>query len=133
MAFGKLGGRRIVLASVYFDILDNEVIPKILRDLITYVDNNSFSLILGIDSNAHSPLYGNDSSPRGDIVEEFILANQLCVQNTGRVPTFQSANGQSIIDVTLTKNLTLAATAREKSWNEGSIEGLVWTINIFVF
>ena len=77
VVFGKLNGVVTVIASIYLDILNQTVIPEVLKRLMTYVNSNNFHLILGIDSNAHSPLYGNDSSPRGDILEEFILEHQL--------------------------------------------------------
>ena len=72
-AFGKINGSPIVIASVYFDILNPDVVPVALNNLMTYVDTNDFSLLLGIDTNDHSPLYGNNSSPRGVILEEFIF------------------------------------------------------------
>ena len=91
-----------------------------LDALLTFVNSHNFALIVGIDSNSHSLLYGNETNRRGEIFEEFILNNQLTVENVGRTPTFQSAMGQSIIDVTLTKNL--GGTVKEW-WVDQSFNG----------
>ena len=61
-----------------------------------------------MDTNAHSELYGNETNRRGEIFEEFILAHNFKVENRGREPTFESHNGATIIDVTMTLATSLS-------------------------
>ena len=107
-AFGKINGMPTVIASVYMDINDNNVISPEVSKLIEFVDAGNYALIIAADTNAHSLLYSDRENKRGETLDEFILANHLQIENIGRKPTFQSANGNSIIDVTLTKNLNRA-------------------------
>ena len=104
VAFGNIAGKQTVVASIYMDILEREVVSKKVEDLMSFVNSQNYALIMGIDTNSHSILYGNETNRRGEIIEDFILTHQLQVENIGRVPTFQATIGQSIIDVTLTKN-----------------------------
>ena len=111
-AYGKINGRPTILASIYMDITDNNVISNTLSKLLEFASSNDIPIILGIDTNAHSILYGNVTNKRGEAVEDFILANNIKIENTGRVPTFNSHLGNSIIDVTLSKNLPFSI----KNW-----------------
>ena len=57
--------------------------------------------MLTVDTNSHSKLWGNETNSRGKKWEDFFEKEQLLVHNQGRIPTFESKNGKSIIDVTL--------------------------------
>ena len=50
-------------------------------------------------------MWGEETNHRGEKLEEFILTNNLTVQNTGRPPTFSARGTETAIDVTLTLNV----------------------------
>ena len=99
---------KILLASVYLDS-NGPVVPPWLTDLISFIDNRSLTAIISFDSNAHSQLYGPETNERGKIFEEFILNNNLNVENRGNSPTFHAyrrgRNIDTYIDVTLSKGM----------------------------
>ena len=78
-----------------------------MEDAIAFAKEKKFSVILGMDSNSHSELYGYSTNKRGEDLEDFIFSNNLRVENTGKIPTFESHIGKTIIDVTLTYDLPL--------------------------
>ena len=45
----------------------------------------------------HSKIWGNETNARGKKWEELIEIEHLLVHNQGRIPTFESKNGKSII------------------------------------
>ena len=61
--------------------------------------------MLAADTNSHRKLWGNETNNRGKKWEEFIEKEHLIVHNQCRIPTFESKNGKSIIDVTFTYKL----------------------------
>ena len=52
-----------------------------------------------------APLQKKETNTRGKEWEELIEIEHLLVHNQGRIPTFESKNGKSIIDVTLSHRL----------------------------
>ena len=60
------------------------------------------SIILG-DFNGHSPLWGStDTNNRGEVIEDFINTNNLCVFNDGSMTFFHSSgNSYSSIDLSV--------------------------------
>lgn len=74
-----------------------------LNDLQHNFDNTrGKERIIGGDFNTKSRTWGSKvTNDRAQILEDFIEANGLVIINTGNVPTFQNANGSSIIDITL--------------------------------
>ena len=60
------------------------------------------SIILG-DFNGHSPLWGSDDqNERGDVIEDFINKNNLCIYNNGTNTFFHSGHRTySAIDLTI--------------------------------
>ncbi len=96
----KLMGE-IVISSMYFDILMG--LPNMLERL----SKETRPLVICADTNAHSVLWGcEESNPRGEMLEEFIIQNDLLIQNVGNNPTYVSRGAETIIDVTFTKNST---------------------------
>ena len=124
---------KILIASVYLDS-NGPVIPEWLSKVITYIDRNHVPAVIAFDSNAHSQLYGPDTNDRGKLFEEFILHNNLNVENKGDSPTFHAfRRGQSIdtyIDVTLSKNLIPLTNWRvhELSFNGSDHHTISWSI-----
>ena len=129
-AIGKIAGKQTVVASVYLDITSNRVIPQGVDDLVEFAKQNGFALILSIDSNAHSDLYGRQTNKRGEAVEDFIMSNNLKIENVGLIPTFESSAGSSIIDITLTLNLPLSITgwAVEREYNGSDHNTIVFSM-----
>ena len=108
VAILQLNRGKLLIASIYLDY-NEPAVPTWLEQLMEYIDNKKISAVLAFDSNAHSQLYGPDTNERGKVFEEFILANNLNVENRGDKPTYHTfRHGQPVeshIDVTLSKNL----------------------------
>ena len=101
----KWNSLAILIASVYLDE-DDDLPPTWLDDLIEYGDARSMAVIIGMDSNAHSSLYSQAvTDERGSNLEDFILTYGFDIANRGHIPTFQTFRAQSVIDITLTKNI----------------------------
>ena len=97
----------VIIASIYLDILyPTAILPK-MEELVAYCNANQKRLICGIDCNAHSPLWGSpDTNVRGEQLEDFIFENHLYVHNIGNEPTWMARGLSSIIDITLSLNLS---------------------------
>ena len=105
----KIYNRTTVIASCYLDYNNNNpVIPIWLQDIINYADQRGYAILMGIDTNCHSSLYGKETNKRGEALEDFIASNHLIVENIGLTETFKTKWGSSIVDVTLTKNLSVS-------------------------
>ena len=92
----------ILITSSYLDITLDSVISDTLQKVLDFSRVKNIPILIGCDSNSHSTLWGCDSNnARGDIVEEWILHNELSIINSGNVKTFVSTRGSSIIDLTL--------------------------------
>ena len=102
--------KEVIITSVYLDITyrNEDFLPKELKNLVLYCKLNKKSLIINMDSNCHSDLWGHETNHRGEVIEEYIIANGLKVQNVGKEPTFVTKraeiNVKTNIDVTLTLN-----------------------------
>ena len=98
----RINKRATVVASLYMDYNENTpVVSEKIQDIVDYARSKGSALLLGIDSNCHSTLFGNETNKRGEELEDFIAQNRLIVENTGRIPTFQTQWGTSIIDLSL--------------------------------
>ena len=105
VCLAKLNGRRTVIASVYLDIDNEDVISEKLRSISLYASANNCPLIIGMDSNCHSTLFGLETNRRGEKLEDFVMDEGFEVENVGTTPTFQSSRYATCIDVTLTRGL----------------------------
>ena len=110
VCIGKIKGIKTLIASVYLDSTNKEVISSGLSRLLSFANEHRLPLLIGMDSNCHSLLFGDRENRRGKILEEFIFENDLSVENSGSTPTFQSTRYSSYIDVTLTRDLDRAIT-----------------------
>ena len=95
------GPEEIYIVSGYFDILDNDVIPRSLTRLMTKSSKEKIPVALFLDTNAHSSLWGEENNARGDRMEEWLFAHPLSVLNRGSHFTFHNRRAETIIDVTL--------------------------------
>ena len=105
VGLAKINNRSMIVASLYLDYNNREVIPNSLRKLIQFSDEKRLPILIGMDSNCHSTLFGPETNSRGVLLEEFIIANSLAVENVGVKPTFQSSRDSTCIDVTLSRDL----------------------------
>ena len=96
----KINNKLTFLVSLYLDCKVPSL-PKELIDLMRNVGNND--ILIGTDSNAHSTVWNSPSTDnRGDMVNKFLIDNNLSCCNIGNNPTFISGAGNSsIIDLTL--------------------------------
>lgn len=94
---------KIKLVSTYCSPSSNliDYLLALKNELETITCNN---IILGGDLNAKGRLWGNEiTDERGTELIEFMLTNNLAtLNNSDSIPTFETANGKSWIDVTLT-------------------------------
>ena len=103
----KWQGSDIVVVSGYLDI-ELAVISDWMENIIQYVRESRCKLLLTLDTNAHSSFYSSaQTNARGRQLEDFITRHMLNVANVGDVSTFQSEVGESIIDVTLYKDVEI--------------------------
>ena len=102
-------GKKVVCTSGYMDIkYKAEDMFPMLDKIISYSQTNNHGLIMGLDTNAHSSMWNSiNNNHRGNLLEEWILQNNLSILNNGSTPTFVGHQGNTIIDVTLTDSSTL--------------------------
>ncbi len=98
----KDNGEETYLASVYMDILDQDVIMTQLKSLLRMANIKKKEVLIMADTNAHSTLWGcEETNRRGEILEDFIFSNNLRIHNKGDHFTFFNRRCATIIDVTL--------------------------------
>ena len=93
-----------ITISAYMDIKDKPITGQ-LQAAIDYCKSRGYSILLAADTNSHSKIWGNETNTRGKKWEELIEVEHLLVHNQGRIPTFESKIGKSIVDVTLSHRL----------------------------
>ena len=103
----RCGNKQTAIISAYMDIKMSPVTEQ-LNEALKYCKLKGYSILLTADTNSHSRMWGNETNSRGKIWESFIEEEQLLIHNHGRIPTFESKNGKSIIDVTLSYRLPYA-------------------------
>lgn len=102
------GKKQTIFASVYQPPEhDNQPPTPELRKIIKYAKEQQKPLIIGCDTNGHHQMWGSkNNNKRGRNLAEYITTADLITVNEGQTPTFQSANGETIIDVTIaSKNI----------------------------
>ena len=108
VALARVQGKQTALVSIYRDITA-PVIDEKLEKLLDMLNHRNLPTIICMDSNAHSALYGPTNNSRGDLLEDFIIAQGLTVENMGDTPTFEVKRGEKLIqthvDVTLSRNI----------------------------
>ncbi len=91
----------VFLASGYLNITVQSI-PQELQEVVDLCRSEKMPLIMGNDSNAHSTLWGKIDT-RGELVENWLMRNNIYLVNRGCVPTFVPLNGSraTIIDLTI--------------------------------
>ncbi len=94
----------IYVSSVYLDITRSkeDFLPEAFKKLVKYCRTKKKPLIISMDSNSHSCLWGNETNIRGEFLEDYILTNDLNLENIGKDPTFRARGTETCIDITLT-------------------------------
>ena len=102
----KINDKLTYLVSLYLDIKIHEF-PLEFIQLIANIGN--CDILVASDSNAHSTVWNCPKTDcRGELVEDFLITNNLQCVNVGNRPTFCSGAGRtSIIDITFA-NYSLA-------------------------
>ena len=91
----------LYLASMYLDI-EKAVISDDLKNTVEYCRLKRIPLVIGLDSNAHCTAWGSPKdNKRGEILEEYLLQNEMTVLNRGDRPTFDNGTSQTHIDITV--------------------------------
>ena len=78
----RVQGKGIIIASLYFDGKDRNVVPAGFKEVVNFCEKRGRQLIAGVDTNAHSVLYGPDQNARGDIVEDYLFSKGITVEIT---------------------------------------------------
>lgn len=111
----KDGNREVCIVSIYIPPKDNieEYISKLER--LCNI-NREDEKIIGGDFNAKSSLwYSKSTDDKGELIEEFIVNNNLIVLNKeGEKYTYDSIHGQDNIDITL---VTEGIENKSRGWN----------------
>ena len=89
---------------------------------MSYAQNKRLAILLCLDSNCHSSSFGLDNK-RGDILDEFIAAHNLKIENIGTEYTFETTLANSVVDMTLSDKLAVSV----KNWTVSKGETLLTT------
>ncbi|ERL83462.1 hypothetical protein D910_00454 [Dendroctonus ponderosae] len=92
-----------VVISCYFSPNGNVAdFERLLQNMKKVIRHGGKQVVMGGDLNAKTNLIGSKTTnQRGAILQDWILTNGLVILNEGDTPTFQNANGTSIIDFTV--------------------------------
>jgi hypothetical protein len=90
----------LLMASTYFQFSEPTLVhAERLENMAR--ENGGKRLVVGGDVNARSTLWEDTyTDERGRTVEEAMMASDLYCCNVGGVPTFCSAMGSAVLDVT---------------------------------
>lgn len=93
----------LIISSYFSPNRDNSEFESMLNALEMHIRATEKEVVIGADLNAKTPVIGSVSrNKRGEILQEWLAANNLIVSNKGNTPTFVGARGTSIIDFTAT-------------------------------
>ncbi|KAL5270074.1 hypothetical protein ACHWQZ_G003533 [Mnemiopsis leidyi] len=103
----KVDGVSTVFASCYMDRNDELCPPQAFRDLVNHAKTHKLALIAGSDVNAHNTAWNSricdkQGSDRGDKLLEYLVENNLFIENRGSTPTFDNGRWTNVIDLTIT-------------------------------
>ena len=83
--------------------------PKAFRDIVDHAKTHNLALVVGSDVNAHNTVWNSRicdkaGSDRGDRLLEYLLENDLFIENVGSTPTFDNGRWKNVMDPYLTKH-----------------------------
>ena len=84
--------------------------PTAFRDIVDHVKTHNLALVVGSDVNAHNTVWNSRicdkvGSDRGDRLLEYLLENNLFIENVWNTPTFDNGRWKNVIDFTITNQL----------------------------
>lgn len=101
ITLGK-SAREVLLASVYMPGEEKEPPCQMVEKMTKECGSSGTQIIIGCDANAHHEAWKDKKTdPRGELILEFILTNNLILLNEGSVPTYKSGESETIIDLTM--------------------------------
>lgn len=101
---------------------DIEDLERMLEEIANLVRSNNERAIITGDFNAKSPQWGMTfSDRRGQLVTEWIAANDFLIVNQGNTPTFERNNYTAILDLTIA---TASIGASVTKWEVSDKESL---------
>ena len=106
----EVDGKQTIIASCYMDRNDKLCPPQALRNVVIHAKTHKLGLIIGSDVNAHNTAWNsricdNHAKERGDNLLDFIIANNLFIENVGDTPTFDNGRWTNVIDLTITNQM----------------------------
>ena len=102
VALIKAEGIDLYVVALYADCTKSPVSLKLKTLMAKVRKENAQILIMGdLNSHSESMLNGKRTCSRGKAWEDFVIRNNLMVQNRGDTFTFHTRKGQSIIDATI--------------------------------
>ena len=105
VGLNKLEGKSTVIVSLYLDI--TQPIEPLIEPVLNYCHQHGYGVLIGADTNAHHTDWGLDTNERGKQLETIVDKYGLTIHNQGRLPTYESKLGKSIIYVTLSYRFPL--------------------------
>ena len=96
-------GKNTILVSCYMDRNDALCPPKAFRDIVDHTKTHNLAIVVGSDVN--SRICDKVGSDRGDKLLEYILENNLFIENVGNTPTFDNGRWKNVIYLTITNQL----------------------------
>ena len=83
----------LYLASCYLD--STQRIPsRELMQIAVHCNERKIPLLIGTDANAHSRAWGEElTNRRGELLEDWLMSNNMYIMNVGRTPTHIPNNG----------------------------------------
>ncbi len=104
---------KIIVVSVYMNILLPGVWPAVFERLLDYCERKKKEVLICGDTNSWSTLWGSrEMNKRGENSEDLIFTKNLTILNEGSQPTFITCRATSTINVTMAIRET-ANTIRE--------------------
>lgn len=115
------GSTEAFVASAYFPG-DEEPVPRVIAEFISYCKTNNKQFVIGCDANAHHTIWGSsDINDRGEYLLEYLSMNNIDLCNKGESPTFVTRLRQEVLDLTLCSPRT---SANLKNWHVSTEESL---------
>jgi ribonuclease HI len=102
VAVAGRGQKICVYASVYMPGDTDRPPPDIIELLVDYCRAENLPLIIGADANSHHTGWGSsDTNVRGENLMDFIVTNDLQINNIGSSPTFRTNSRAEVLDITV--------------------------------
>ncbi len=103
----KIDNIPTLFVSCYMDGNDSACPPQALKNVVEYAKSHNMALIIGSDVNAHntywhSKIADKKRTERGDALLDFIVTENLTIENVGSTPTFDNGRWANVIDLTIT-------------------------------